>query len=106
MTLPGPPLNISGGFFPGSIHSSFYGRDWQDPRTGEKPFRDEDRVRYVYVSRSEVYDREYISEHGKCQPSSSEVSELLKICCPPSISISPSRRRSTNKTPMYSNTRV
>lgn len=78
MTLPGPPLNISGGFFPGSIHSSFYGRDWQDPRTGEKPFRDEDRVRYVYVSRSEVYDREYISEHGKCQPSSSEVSELLK----------------------------
>ena len=67
-----PPLNISGTFFPERLNPSFYGREWSDPRTGDKPFQDKDRAQYV--SGEEVYDPIYISRQGQCQPSLDEVS--------------------------------
>lgn len=77
VTLPAPPLNISGRYFSGYLGdfgNPIYGHQWRDPRTGEFTFQDKSRVLYLYVSGGEVYDEEYVLKHGKCQPSADEVS--------------------------------
>lgn len=48
------PLNILGTFFPERLDPPFYGREWSDPQTGDKPFQNKDRAQYV--SGKEVYD--------------------------------------------------
>lgn len=75
-TLPAPPLNISGGYFSGYhlYRTPIYGHQWRDPQTGEFTFQNESRVLFFYVSGREVYDQEYVSNNGKCQPSPDEVS--------------------------------
>ncbi|SPO07045.1 uncharacterized protein DNG_09739 [Cephalotrichum gorgonifer] len=65
ITLPAPALNVSAFYLTGS---TFYGEQYTDPRTGQQPFRDINRMQYV--SSNELYSLEHVSSQGSCQPSS------------------------------------
>ncbi|KAL1882153.1 hypothetical protein Daus18300_000638 [Diaporthe australafricana] len=64
-SLPSPALNISA--FP-SYRFDSYGSEWVDPRTGQKPFMNENKITYIY--NNEAYDFDYIitEQNGQCQP--------------------------------------
>ncbi|KAK3989027.1 hypothetical protein QBC44DRAFT_396949 [Cladorrhinum sp. PSN332] len=71
-TIPGPVLNISGFHFNERYpfmeypESGLYGYAWQDPATGEFPFRDLNNKHFA-ASQMRFYSTDYLKDNGICQ---------------------------------------
>lgn len=68
VTLAAPSLNISAFYLDEIGHDigEGYGYDWVDPRTGQKPFSDKERV--AWTAANQTFTMDYITANATCQP--------------------------------------
>ncbi|KAK0724608.1 hypothetical protein B0H67DRAFT_568303 [Lasiosphaeris hirsuta] len=66
-SIPKPALNISAFYFP--RETSFYGRDYIDPRINKRPYADPRNIQLTVLGEnSTTYSLDYVRANGSCQP--------------------------------------